>query len=498
MNKKILFFNPYSHWPFHFETDLEIIKQHVDNGDSVTVLTCDGDLLSCEPNPTHNVSICYDCIERRKKGFKLLGLTQKVKFLNFLYLSKDDKKVIAKFPKYPKTLRQLKSLSIEDFDLGLSVASSLIDYLREPYPNPSHHQNFVKENIQSALVVYLSIQNHLRNIKPDKMYIFNGRFAVLRAVMRAAQLLKINFDIHERAGVQGKYSLTTNTYPHDLEKKKSEIQSVWNNSELSESEKIEIGTQWFLDRRYGKDQGWFSFTKEKDVSPCLIQNNKLKIVIFNSSQDEFEAISGWENLIYKNQNQAIFKLASDLQYEQNIDIYLRVHPNLSNINNSQTKALKRLKFRYNNFQIIDAEDLVNSYELLDLADVVITFGSTIGVEAAFYGKISILAGRSLYEDLDTCFKISSHNQLVEIIKNNLLWVDKLSKENQKINAIKYGFYMAMNGIDFFVFKQEGIFDMRLKNLELSEINNSNTLMNKIVRKLMKIALLIKQLKNTAS
>jgi len=481
MNKKILFFNPYCCWSFHFETDLEIIKKYVDNGDSVTYLTCDGDLTYCEPNPKHELSICQACIERRIQGFELLNLTSKIRFLNLVNLSQSDKKVISQFPKKTKTLRGLKSLHIENFDLGLSLASSLISSVQEPYPNPSFHQKFIEKNIKSALIVYFSIQNHIKANQPDKMYIFNGRFPVFRAAMRSAQLLKIDFDVHERSEVRGKYTLTINNYPHDLENQKAKIISAWNNSRFTEPKKHEIGSQWFLDRKAGKDQGWLSFTKYQNQTLKLIDYSKFKVVIFNSSQDELEAISGWENPIYKSQNQAIFKLAFDLQNEQNLDIYLRIHPNLSNVDNSQTKSLEKLKGRYSNFHIIDAEDLINSYDLMSLADLVITYGSTMGVEAAFYNKISVLAGHALYEDLETCSVMASHDELVDLLKNRERNLSSYIKEERKKNAIKYGFYMATNGVDFILFEQTEIFKMTFKDDKT--LNYATLMYRKVISKL---------------
>jgi len=492
MNKKILFFSPYAIWPFHFENDLEIIKQHIDQGDEVTFLTCDGDLSSCEPNSNHNLSTCQSCIQRRNKGFQLLEISNKVKFLNFVNLSNSDRQTIKDFPKYFKNLRTLKLLTLENFDIGLSVASSLISYLREPYPNPNNYKDYVKRNIESALIVYLSVKNHIQAIKPDKMYIFNGRFASLRAAMRAAQQMSTSFDIYERAGVAGKYSLTANTYPHDLEWTKAEIESVWTNSSLPEAEKFEIGSQWFIDRRMGKDQGWSSFTSDQNKAPNFIDKSKTNIVIYNSSEDEFAAITEWENHIYKSQSQELFRLAQSLKNDQNIDIYLRVHPNLKNISNSQTEALTKLKGRYANFHIISAEDTINSYELMDIADCIITFGSTMGVESAFYNKHSFLLGASVYQDLEVCSIISSHNELVDIIKGGQFNLSLLVKEERKKNAIKYGFYMATYGIEFTHFQQESIFVMTLshngKTINESLNSNSNSIYSRIIAKFRRIIL----------
>jgi hypothetical protein len=494
--KKILFFNPYSCWSFHLETDLEIINCHIEQGDKVTVLTCDGDLLSCEPNPNHKLSNCQSCIHRRHQGFKFLEISNKVQFLNLVNLSKNDRQVIANFPKSCKNLHELKSLFLNNFDLGLSVASSLIDYTREPYPNPNNYQEFIQNNIESALVVYLSIQNHIRKQKPDKMYIFNGRFAPLRAAMRAAQLLSINFDVHERAGVQGKYSLTSNTYPHDLTTKKAEIELLWNSSRLPQSEKINIGSQWFIDRRLGNDQGWYSFTASQNEPPNFLDKDKVNIVIFNSSQDEFEAISGWKTSIYSSQTQGIFKLAQSLQSDEIINLYLRVHPNLAKVTNSQTKAIDKLKGRYSNFHVIDAEDSIKSYDLMDAADCVITFGSTMGVESAFHKKSSILLGNSLYEDLGICCTVSSHDELVELIVKQNFNLPIQMLEDRKSNAIKYGFYMAVNGIDFRIFKQQGIFELTFKDdKSLNDLSKLDSIYTKLIYRYRKIMLLLKAKKH---
>jgi len=461
--KEILIFNPYAIWSYHLAIDLEIIKKHLDAGDSITVLTCNEDLSSCIINPLHDLLTCQICIAGRTQGFKLLGFTNDVKFLNVVSLSQNDEQLLATFPKYVSNLRELKSLNIESFDIGLCVAGDLITYLREPYPNPKKHKEFVKNNIESSLKIYLSIKNHIRKIKPDKIYVFNGRFGAVRPVIRAAQLLSVDFDVHERAQVQGKYSLVNGTYPHDLSIVKSVITSSWANSNLKETDKIEMASQWFTERKSGKDQAWYSFTQSQNEIPDFINKDKINVIIFNSSQDEFETIEGWENHLYKSQNQGIFKLAHALQNDKSIDVYLRIHPNLRHVDNSQTKPLSRLKNRYQNFHIIDADSPVNSYELMDIADCIITFGSTMGIEAAFFKKPSLLVGRSSYEHLDACTIIQSHQELLDVIMNKKFGLPDEIKDRRKYNASKYGFYMKTDGINLEIFKQDGVNRMIFKD-----------------------------------
>jgi len=41
---------------------------------------------------------------------------------------------------------------------------------------------------------------------------------------------------------------------------------------------------------------------------------------------------------------------------------------------------------------------INSYDLMDSADIVVTFGSTIGIEANFYEAVYSDDGHAMYED----------------------------------------------------------------------------------------------------
>ena len=189
-------------------------------------------------------------------------------------------------------------------------------------------------------------------------------------------MLSCPYIIHERAGVNGKYRLYYNNVPHTREYVKQLIESFWSSSSktFTEEAKVTVASKWFIDRKNGREQGWYSYIKDRNDYPVFMNKNRTNIIIFNSSEHEFQAVSGWENPFYRSQMEGLYRLAKDLSDLDDIDIYLRVHPALSGINNSQTKAIQRLKGRYRNFHVIDADSSINSYLVLDEADLVITFG----------------------------------------------------------------------------------------------------------------------------
>ena len=58
----------------------------------------------------------------------------------------------------------------------------------------------------------------------------------------------------------------------------------------------------------------------------------------------------------------------------------------------------------------------------------------MGVEATFWGKPSILLGRSLYENLNACYTPKNVDELISLIEKDIPAKDRLG-------AIKYAYYL---------------------------------------------------------
>ena len=86
---------------------------------------------------------------------------------------------------------------------------------------------------------------------------------------------------------------------------------------------------------------------------------------------------------------------------------------------------------------------------MDACEKVITFGSTMGIESVFWGKVSILAGRSLYEGLGGCYIPKDHDEMIDLINRRL---DPLPN----LGALKYGYWQSVAGIPYVYYKPESI------------------------------------------
>jgi hypothetical protein len=431
-----------------FEADLDIISDHLEKGDEVFVLGCEGQLKKCFHNLNHEIGECIACKSKFKKGIDLLNLSSKN--INFLpKLNLDYSNLPQKF----SNIKELIGYKIDDHPIGMGVASTLVTrYYKDHRLDTLKYKKEIYEELKLAYYLYKTLLIHLEKVKPDLVYIFNGRLAQYKSVICACKNMGINFVIHELAGQKGKYSLRYNTTNHDIKYVTNEINKFWDNNK---DDKYTKATQWFEDRRKGVDQALKSFTSYQKIGllPKGFDKSKRNIAIFNSTIEEYVAIEGWENHLYvPDETAGIKAILDDFKYNENVMFYLRIHPhmkNLLNTHNSQLNDIKILDSQYNNLKVIWPEDIIHTYTLLDECEKIITFGSTVGVEATYWGKPSILAGRALYENLDCCYKPRSHKELIELLNKDL-------KAKDKEEALKYGYWEMTYGEHFKRFVHTGI------------------------------------------
>jgi hypothetical protein len=407
-------------------------------GHEVFFLQCRGNLNTCFANPEHTLVGCKICISKYKRAYERLSIPSQniLSFppvdLNFANIY--DKEKI-------KDITSLKQITYKGWDIGMAVASSLVSVIKDHQPDISHFNQFIEKGIRTAIYVFEAGDKLLEALKPDVVYLFNGRFLEVRPLMRLCEAKSIKFYTHERGGVLSKYVLREQGIPHSIESAHQEIEKLW---EGEGEEKEEIGRKFFEERRNRVIQGWYSFT-EKQILKKLPENfdpQKMNIAIFNSSLDEYEGIPGFKTRLYRDDNDGIEKLVSAFQHDASKHFYLRVHPNLKIKKNTQLKQIEEIDKKYENITVIGPEEEIDTYELMNKCDKIIVFGSTTGIEAVYWNKPVILLGRAFYELLQCIYKPSSHEEALELINNyNLPPIN--SHE-----ALKFGYWCLNKGISF--------------------------------------------------
>ncbi len=471
---KILFFEPYALNTPHFETCLELMQRHIDKGDEVVILGCDGNLPACAVNMKKRSIICNRCISKRKNGLKLLN--GKFTYKNFEIAGEKEALLQEQLRLDFKTIKELQSYTIGGFEIGYAVGSTLISLHREPNLFLEKVYGW-KKIMRASYGSFLSMKNQIELEKPDRVYLFNGRFAILKAAFAACKVKNIDCYITERGANISKFMVFKNHQPHSIKGIDNLIREYWKRDKSEAA--IDTGKKFYIDRKKGKAQSWVSFTKDQKLNslPKDWNPSKKNIVIFNSSEDEFASIGEeWKLPFYQNQTEGIKKTIKDFETEKDFHFYLRLHPNLKNVKSESLTALSNISSP--NLTIIPPESDISTYSLIDHCYKVLTFGSTAGIEGTFWGKPSIMAGTSLYMHLDATYRPKNHSDLVELLNAEL-------QPKDKENAIQYGYYQNTYGEVFKHFEPETLFTGKFNGavVEESSIYKYTYLFYEKIRKL---------------
>ena len=448
-NQKILLQSTYNPAP-HLETELEIMERLLEQGNTIYWIICEGDFKTCFYNPEHVVMDCKVCLSRVNAGLSVLKKNiENHKNLHILkykdFLSLEDFKKNG-FPNEFNfgDLKDLKTFYHKTYDSGMATASSLVSYVRDHDPNLSKYNNYIYRGLLTGGYLYETFQLILDKIQPDFVIIFNGRFIESRPLLRLCQDRKINYATHERGGKINKFLFRINSIPHSTEAISEEMKSLWDNAK---NDKIQIGKSFYKNRLQKVEDAWYSFTKEQQegMLPESFKNNAGKkiITIFNSSLDEHEGLEGFGAFFYPNDNDGILKICKSLESHPNIKLYLRVHPNLKGLDNSQNKFINEEIAKSSAIEIISAEDSVDTYALVDKSDIVLVFRSTIGIEAAFSGKNVILLASAAYENLNCVVIPKNHEELIQILTDDQYEFPTINPEE----SLKYGYWNESFGIE---------------------------------------------------
>jgi hypothetical protein len=438
----------------HLETELELISLLMRERYETYVVRCFGELETCLANPLHEKSICEICIRKYDEGLKLCGLPKR----RIIRLSAVDNRKAIEIPTDFSSVEELKSYEMDGVDFGMAVIGTLISRFGKDHKlDTVKYRLQINKELRMSVNLYHSFLLILEKHAPDVVYVFNGRFSTHRPIVRACEKRGVTFYTHERGGTNNRFVLRVNALPHELEPAKKEILALW---DRGDNERIIIGKKFFEDRRKNFDQGWLSFTKYQEIGelPKTFDRSKKNIAIFNSTIEEYESIDCWKNPYYKDETEGMRRLFDSFIGNSGVQFYVRVHPNLAGYDNTQIREIREFE-KYPNVTLIMPESRTHSYSLLDSCDCVITYGSTIGVEACYWGRPSILCGRALYEDLDCCDIPKDHADLVRMLSRN-------PEPKNKEGAYKYGYWELAKGQAYKYFEPTGLFGGKFKGKSL--------------------------------
>lgn len=421
----------------------------------ITIVTCEGINLPCHANYQSERLKCNLCKLNKALFFKSLEIAKPNLKINHLYIenisvqfTNEHEKIITDFKNSKDSVYDfLTKLKYKGCNIGFGIMSTYISNSRNYKPEKNaDSMRFFLQQISQQLVLVDSFLQYFNKSKFEKYLLFNGRSNDTRFLFDILKNTKQNetFIIENIIVKENKYNIIESMaveilpcrLPQDIEYRHQQIISLWLKSD--EQFRISEGEKYFQER--------IENLNAKDHKDLFIENwvgnetnvfndgSKIKVVIFNSSSDETASIPEVNKFNYfGDQNKKIKQICLQLSKDPKFEVVLRIHPNLKNISYNYHKELYELSKLV---KVIEADSSVNSYGLIKSADLIIVFGSTIGVEACYLNKPVINLGAALYSFLDVSYNPKSDDELNDLLNSALTLPPK-----PRLNSLKYGFFM---------------------------------------------------------
>ena len=383
------------HW-FHLGSLLEAIIANHEKYESITLYNLNRNLF-VKPLDRHQDFL----------GSKLFNSPPELVITDFLanYFQNKDKEFNFSNVKLSRSIQShnllTKSPDIKDLQkrqwdgtaLGMAVSSFLISLTKDSDPS----LNIYSKLIGNLEMTYFQVYNYLTSLGlnnlEDEIWICNGRPFHERTVVEFARKNSISIKYYEIGGEgnnQERWILHSKS-PHDRIPHQESIKAHFKDVEPN----LGLIHEWFQSQLPGGK----NVVTKKFESSIEIDSSENYFVYFSSSDDEVSAISlDWDSA-WENQLNAVKALIKYFMSQPKLKLVIRVHPSQKNKSKHDKNKWKALVSGASNVIIYNYDSNIDSYQLLSKAQGVITYGSTIGVEAAFLKKPSALLASSRWDCL---------------------------------------------------------------------------------------------------
>ncbi len=429
--------------PHFYSLVMDNAEIYAKQGHQVDILYCDGKAINrCFYNYYGDKRVCKGCQMLRKYLFSYLTKTPNIRTLPIseYYDSTIDYSAVT--PLKYASVEEIKSLEYKHSFIGYAALSTYLTITRNLFP-------LIDDEFQSYFNGLLIVAARLTDIaycaidrvKPDWVGVFNSRLVCCRPIVDVSKYLNQNFVSYEvRFDRNNKISkqFYVNSTPHNIETNTKMINDLWESQNVPTEEKRAIAQQFFDKRRNAiaaADKVYIA-GQQSGLLPDDWDKTKHNIVIYNSSEDEVAAL-GTEytaHALFSSQYQGIKYTFEKYRDRQDIHFYLRIHPNLKNVPYQYHKKLYELG-SIKNVTVIPGDSPVSTYTLMDNADKIIVFGTTVGFEAAFAHKPVILLSESLYRYLDITYVAQTIEEYDKLI------CDKTLQAKDNLGAYKLAYYL---------------------------------------------------------
>jgi hypothetical protein len=420
----------------HFAGMLEIVHTEFLAGNSIHVAIW-GSKTHFPTRMSENFQTIGKALPRKIQRVILIAAPHQHLESKFRYDSSWIKNQIRNFRPIFESLSKIEDftkLCIGQINPGPALANEFVTLTKSRNANPLQNREILEDMLHSYLQVYSATQKYIQANSITKIYLFNGRFLHERAAWDAAKSMGIKTVIFETT--RNRLHMRELGF-HNRQNNQQLIREHWLSSPLPLDAKKEISDEWFRNMRSGGNP----FTTNSSNSIAIPTPY---FVYFSNSDDE--AVGFWEQWDQGlgSQIDCVKDLISHFERKKNFKLVIRLHPNLASkpqIDQAEWKDLRESEF----VKVILPLDEVSSYSLIESSQGVITFGSTIGIEAAFMSKPVMVLADCKFDELGFAFKPKNWAQAFEWLTST---ITPTELEKKRELSRTFGFFVLTGGQPF--------------------------------------------------
>ena len=421
----ILFYSP-RYWNIHAIMEHIIAISLSFQGARCVFSNCEGRLPICNIQSVHKglQMPCDDCIQQQNNLFHHSGIPN----YSLPSLLSKNKRVDANDLVAALGNEELEDFSYDNIPIGKLVRISTRWFLAgNNIMAGKQSLEVYKKFITSGILVCDAAKKLLETTRPDVIFLLNGLFFEERIVRKWAQRFSIPTITYENGFMKNSFVFARNKIAcyYDL----SEHWTTAQKKPLSANENKWLDL-YLADRQVGKRSVVQYWPKIEDRLSAIKKQlglkglNKIAVafsnIVWDSAVQErdgiFDGLFDWLH-------QTISFFVQKPEYQ----LIVRVHPAEIQLKGRETEertadfiqsAFPELP---ENITIILPQSEISSYRLIELANLVLAYSSTIGLEAALMGKLVQVAGQTHYREkgftIDTESRDEYFNELDRLLKN---------------------------------------------------------------------------------
>jgi hypothetical protein len=267
--------------------------------------------------------------------------------------------------------------------------------------------------------------------------VYNGRFLHDRAAAVAAESLGIPVVSYDLGGHDTDFDLTLDD-THDWDALQRRMLTLYSNWDPEERD--QLGSGWFLDRTQHLDKINSLFVEAQKIGSMVdLPKNKKVVVYFSSSGDEIVELDLDRDSYFGGQENALGLVSQICEEDPDTYFIVRSHPHKRHKPKHDVQEWINAVEKADPDLHLDPHSEVDSYTLMRAADLVITYGSTSGVEAAFAKKPVIVMGPCAYNILGCATQVVDADELRQAMAEQ--------SPGKWSGAVSYGLMMKRRGFN---------------------------------------------------